>query len=210
MTPQSGFDAATATALVSELANDLAQAFEDVVRAYQGQLYGFAFGLCGDRRDAEEIAQDAFVRAYRALQGYPPERTRALALRPWLYQITLNVARNRKRRHVPPLTPLGIGDGEQSRDGRHPPPVLAMAERLGPEASSERGATRATLAALVANLPVRFRAAVILRHVEGLPYTEVARVLGQPLGTVKSNVHRGTLLLRAAWRAHCAEEGVTR
>src|SRR5258708_11089770 len=80
------------------LAVDLDEHFEQVVRTYQDRLYSFALRLTGSRQDAEESTQDAFVRAYRALQHYPADRRRALRLRPWLYQITLNVVRNRVRR----------------------------------------------------------------------------------------------------------------
>src|SRR5215204_5011396 len=73
-------------------------AFESLVTAYQERIFRFALRYCGNREDAEETAQDAFVRAYRALQTYPPDRRRGLNLRAWLYTITLNVARNRVRR----------------------------------------------------------------------------------------------------------------
>src|SRR5450432_2399213 len=87
-----------ADGLPAALANDLDGHFEALVLAFQDRLYGFALRFCANREDAEEIAQDAFVRAYRALQKYPPDRIRSLSLRAWLYQIALNVARNRFRR----------------------------------------------------------------------------------------------------------------
>src|SRR5260370_3188779 len=87
--------------LSAHLAADLDGHFEHLVRTYQDRLYGFALRLTGSRQDAEESTQDAFVRAYRALQGYAEDRRRALRLRPWLYQITLNVGRNRARRPAP-------------------------------------------------------------------------------------------------------------
>src|SRR5512141_774649 len=79
------------------LARDLDGCFERMVREYQDRLYSFAHRLSGNPQDAEEIAQDAFVRAYRAMRAYPAERIRALQLKAWLYRITLNVARNRMR-----------------------------------------------------------------------------------------------------------------
>ena len=83
------------------LAEDLDGQFELLVRTYQDRLYSFALRLSRSREDAEEIAQDAFVRAYRALKTYAPERIAALSLRAWLYQIALNVTRNRFRRRRP-------------------------------------------------------------------------------------------------------------
>ena len=83
--------------LEAALARDLDGTFERLVRDYQDRLYSFACRLARNPEDAEEIAQDAFVRAYRALKTYPAERIRALSLKAWLYQITLNTARNRFR-----------------------------------------------------------------------------------------------------------------
>ena len=176
--------------LAGRLAVDLDGCFEELVLTYQGRLYSFALGMTGNREDAEEVAQDAFVRAYRALAGYDEERVRALALRPWLYQITLNVARNRLRRRRPRLLLL------ESADGAGPEPEDD--ERTRPDAVAARREGDAELGALVASLPTRYRAAVVLRHVEGLSYDEAATALGQPVGTVKSNVHRGLRLLREA------------
>ena len=197
----------TAT-LPAALAADLDAAFERAVLAYQGRLYGFALRLTGNRQDAEEVAQDAFVRAYRALQRFESERIATLALRPWLYQIALNVARNRARgkrhRTVPLLVGEAANDAGQPTDGVPEPPDRATE---GPAEYAERAGVGDTLASLVARLPDRYRPAVILRHIEGLSYPETALVLGQPVGTVKANVHRGTKLLRAGWIAQAREEG---
>jgi RNA polymerase sigma-70 factor (ECF subfamily) len=171
--------------LTAALAEDLSGSFERAVLSYQDRLYAFALRLTGSRADAEEITQDAFVRAYRALEGYPAARRRALALRPWLYRITFNVTRNRFRRRRPVV---------ESLDGAGPEPAADAAGR--PPAVLERAERARRLASLVEGLPERYRAAVILRHVEGLGYGEIAGVLEQPVGTVKANVHRGLALLR--------------
>jgi RNA polymerase sigma-70 factor (ECF subfamily) len=177
--------------LPAALADDLDDAFERLVLAYQRRLFGFALRLTGSREDAEEVAQDALVRAYRALAGYPAERIRALALRPWLLRIALNVARNRARGRRLAATSLDGADGEAGWE-------VADDALERPEAVAERAEQRRTLAALLADLPDRYRAAVVLRHVDGLGYDEIAGVLRQPVGTVKANVHRGVLRLRAA------------
>jgi RNA polymerase sigma-70 factor (ECF subfamily) len=176
--------------LQAALAADLDSCFERLVLMFQNRLYGFALRLTHSPQDAEEIAQDAFVRAYHALTGYAPERILTLALRPWLYQITLNVFRNRVRSRqlaVVPLDEIGEGgDHEFADDDERPDAALERAER------------EHELSALVAALPDRYRAAVVLRHIEGLGYGDLAEVLSQPVGTIKANVHRGTRLLRAA------------
>lgn len=177
--------------LNAALAASVDAAFERLVRAYQHRLYTFALRMCGSPQDAEEVAQDALMRAYRALRAYPAERVRALALRPWLYQITLNVYRNRIRRgRAPSLSLDAMEDGA--------PLEVEGDERERPDATAERWELRDTLATALLRLPAHFRAAVILRHVEGLSYQEIALLLGQPAGTVKAHVHRGVKLLREA------------
>ena len=182
--------------LTSDLALDLDGAFERMVRAFQDRIFSFAHRLSGNREDAEEIAQDAFVRAYRALRTYPADRIRALALQAWLYRIALNVARNRfrvKRARVVSLDGNG-DDGEEARRAWEAPDD----PKERPDSRLEEKESRAGIAALVADLPERYRAPLILRYVEGLKLEEVAAILEQPLGTAKSNVHRAVNLLRGA------------
>lgn len=173
------------------LAANLDGCFERLVLSYQDRLYGFALRISGNRQDAEEIAQDAFVRAYRALAGYDRAKIEALAIRPWLYQITLNVFRNRVRRHQLSLVPLD----ELRQDADREP---SGNEHEQPESVFERTEHARELSGIVATLPERYRVAVVLRHIEGFCYGEVAELLHQPVGTVKSNVHRGVQLLRQA------------
>jgi RNA polymerase sigma-70 factor, ECF subfamily len=179
-------------ALAAALAEDLDGSFEQLVRQFQDRLFAFALRLTGKREDAEEVAQDAFVRAYRALKTYPAERVRAMALKAWLYQVTLNVARNRLRRKGHRTVSLD----ESDREGRGREPHDDPAGR--PDARFEVKRRRADIASLVARLPERYRAPLILRYVEGLKLEEVSAILKQPLGTTKSNVHRAINALREA------------
>ena len=182
-----------AGALEADLAEDLEGCFERAVREYQDRLYSFAHRLTGSHEDAEEIAQDAFVRAYRALKTYPADRIRALRLKAWLYQITLNVARNRFRVRRQKFVSIDERP-EEGRAGWEPEDD----PEGRPDSRFERRRRRADIATLVAGLPERYRSALILRYMEGLRLEEVAAVLKQPLGTVKSNVHRAVNALRAA------------
>lgn len=182
--------------LESELARDVDGAFERLVAAYQDRLFGFALRLCANREDAEEVAQDAFVRAYRALKTYPADRIRSLALRAWLYRIALNVARNRFRRKRHTTVSL------ETAGGRVDDAALALDPSDDPDSRPDRllekSRQRADIGTLVEALPPRFRTALILRYIEDLPIAEVAAVLGQPLGTAKSNVHRAINALRVS------------
>jgi RNA polymerase sigma-70 factor (ECF subfamily) len=176
------------------LAADLDGEFERLVRVYQDRLFAFALRLSRSREDAEEIAQDAFVRAYKAMKTYPPERIASLSLRAWLYQIALNVTRNRFRRRRPVHVPLPDARGEA--DPMIDEPESDPAQR--PDALYEKKSERRSIAALVAGLPDRYRMPLVLRYVEGLQVEEVASVLHQPVGTTKSHLHRGVNALREA------------
>jgi RNA polymerase sigma-70 factor (ECF subfamily) len=131
------------------------------------------------------------VRAYRALAEYDAERIRALQLRAWLARITMNLCRNRARARR--SRPVEIA-WEASSIVMAPPsdpaprPEAVLLER---ESDAEWGRRLAVL-------PDRYRSAVELRHVHGLSYEEVAVALDRPINTVKSHVHRGVALLRAA------------
>lgn len=165
------------------LAADLEAGFEPMVRAYGQRLFAFVYAMSGNAADAEEVAQDTFVRAHRALRRYDPERVRQLSLNAWLHRIALNVFRNRLRRGRLRVVPL---EGELSVSDGAP----------GPERQAVARAELLQLAREISRLPEPHRAAVVLRCVQGLSYAETASLLSQPEGTVKSNVHRGLATLR--------------
>ncbi|HEX5589224.1 MAG TPA: RNA polymerase sigma factor [Candidatus Limnocylindrales bacterium] len=178
-------------ALAASLADDLDGAFRTLVTTHQDRLYTIALRLLGDHRDAEEVAQDAFVRAYRAMAGYDADRIRDLRLRPWLASIVVNLARNRRRRldeRTPPLQLEPIVEA-----GGEPP---GHDERASPHDRAARRETIRTLAAALLALPPGPRAAVVLRHVDGLSVAETAVALDRPEGTVKAQVSRGLAQLR--------------
>ncbi len=170
--------------LTSHLAADLDGAFPALVRAHQDGIYSGILRLTGDRSDAEDLTQETFVRAYRALQGYGPARIADLQLRGWLWTIALNLSRNRARRRSrrPPTAPLdpAVPDAD-------PDPETVAVVRHQQDAWARR----------LAALPAPARTAVVLRHVVGLSYDEIAAATGRPAGTAKSDAHRGLQRLRS-------------
>lgn len=155
--------------------------FEKMVHEHQDRIFALSLAMTGNRHDAEEVAQDTFLRAFKALETYSPERIRELKQRAWLHRIAVNVVRNRVRAYRPRLVEL---------NGSEPDPATS------PEDDALHRIELDALAARVACLPARYREAVVLRHVQDLSYAEAAEALGQPVGTVKANVHRGLKLLR--------------
>ena len=180
--------------LVEAAARDLDGTFEALVVAHQDRLYSIALRVLGNTSDAEEAAQDALVRAYRALTGYSSERIRELRLRPWLATIVLNLCRTRKTRRA------AAGRPALSLDAAAPGTMEPVAdERKGPAATVTRRAASRAWADLLLTLPPAYRSAVVLRHVDCLSYPEVAIALDRPEGTVKAQVHRGLAMLRTAF-----------
>ena len=155
--------------------------FERMVHEHQDRLYALGYALTGNRHDAEEVAQDTLLRAYRALLTYPADRVRDLKQRAWLHRIAVNVARNRYRGVRPTVVVL---DGSEPDAAR------------GPEAQAlDRVLMNGVMSGLAA-LPARYREAVVLRFVQDMSYGEVAEALDVPVGTAKSDVHRALKMLR--------------
>lgn len=160
--------------LCRRLADNLDAAFPDLVRELQGGVYSGLRSLAG--ADAEDLAQETFIRAYRALAGYEPARIRDLKLRAWIWTIALNLGRNHLRaRARRPL--MANGPVDLPVVDADPVDTAAWDRRLG-------------------MLPIATRKAVVLRHVVGLGYDEISLATGKPVGTIKSDVHRGLEKLR--------------
>jgi RNA polymerase sigma factor (sigma-70 family) len=176
--------------LTWRLGRDLDGAFAEVVSAFEAAVFTTALRVCGVPLDAEDLTAETFLRAYVALRRYSPERIAELQLRPWLITICLNLWRNQVRTASRRPSPGPGGDAE------------AVSSDESPEARAERHDQGDHLAALLQRLPAKARIAVVLHHVVGLPYAEVAAIVGCPEGTAKSHVRRGLDQLRALSAAH--------
>jgi len=167
--------------LTRRLANDLDAHFPELVVAYQDRLYSGVRSFVGSA-DAEDVTQEAFMRAHKALGTYPPERVEALQLGAWLWTISLNLCRNWAR-----------------TKSRRPQTTQLVLEGVGSSAPDDEAVESAMLDIWrdrLATLPDAQRIAVVLRHVVGLTYLEIADATGRPLGTAKTDVHRGIAALR--------------
>jgi len=185
------------TDLRPALAADLETAFPAFVAAETSRVYSVALRLTGRPADAEDLAQDTLVRAYRALAGWEPARIRDLAVRPWLASIVVNLARNRARARASRPATVSLLD-----ELAHPRIVLQET----PHGRLEQREIAEAWAARLLALPERYRAPLVLRHVDGLSYEEIGEALERPAGTVKAQVHRGLALLRIALTAEDAAQ----
>jgi len=189
--------AVPATDLRPALAANLDKAFPAFVEAESSRIYGVALRLTGRPADAEDLAQDALVRAYRALAGWDQDRIRELAVRPWLASIVVNLARNRARARRSRPSTVSLLD-----ELAHP----QIPVRETPQGRLERREEANAWANRLLALPERYRAPLVLRHVDGLSYEEIGAALDRPAGTVKAQVHRGIAMLRAALTAENATD----
>jgi len=163
--------------------------FEQIVRHYSGMVFALAARLVGPW-EAEEVVQETFLRAWRGLETFRGDAS----LKTWLYTIALNRARARQGTLARMRKVFASRRATAEEDLPWP-----GEEAPDPSASPEEQALaleqRARLRKAIRNLPEEFRHAVVLRDLEGLPYEDIARVLGVPIGTVRSRIARGRAAL---------------
>src|SRR5215510_5348457 len=163
--------------------------FERQVRPYLGQLYPAALRMTRNPADAEDLVQDTLAKAYTAFGQYTPGTN----LRAWLHKILANTFINtyRKRKREPAIAP-GADPASDWTFGADP---LSPAARSA-EAEALDKITDSTILSALRELPQEFRTTIWLADVEGYPYREVAALMGTPLGTVMSRLHRARGKLR--------------
>jgi len=155
-----------------------AEAFGELVRRYQTAVFNVCYRLMGERREAEDMAQEAFVRAYARLASFDPERP----FSPWMRRVAANMCLNRLSSL--PAPPAEVDEEREPDDaGRRPEALLEDAQR------------QEVLRAALASLPAHYRAVLELRHYQELSYDEIARELRLPLSDVKSHLFRARKLL---------------
>lgn len=168
-------EAGDAPRLLDRLRAGDATAFEELVMAYQHRVFGLALRMLGNAGEAQEVAQEVFVRAHRGLGEFRGEAK----LSTWLYAITSRLCLNR----------LASGERRLARQGEDALLRLSDASPR-PDAVLERSELEAALQRAIAELSEERRIVVVLRDLEGVSYEEIARVLDLPLGTVRSRLHR--------------------
>lgn len=163
-------------------------AFARLVERYQDRVYNTCLRMCGNAADALDMTQSAFLRALQALPRFEVRSN----FYTWLFRIAVNVvlSERRRQRARPTLTLHRFEEGEAVDE-----PVDRHVESR-PEQRSERSEWRTRIAEALEKLEEEFRVAVVLKDIEELDYAEIARILHVPVGTVKSRIHRGRMMLR--------------
>ena len=166
-------------------------AFEELVRTYQNRVYGLCRQLTGNGHEAEDLAQEAFLRAYRAIGNFRHEADFGT----WLHRITVNVWLNSRRKKSNEQVVVSLDETYRDDDGggsRYDVPDNTADPQLALETGELRELVRKALMAL----SEEHRAVLLLREMEGYSYEEVADMLGCSLGTVKSRLNRARLAMK--------------
>jgi RNA polymerase sigma-70 factor (ECF subfamily) len=160
------------------------EAWGEVIARYKDAVFGLCLGFLRNRADAEDIAHDAFIRAYLNLRRYNLEKRFST----WLFTIAANLCRNRirYRRNHPVVDPP-----DSTAAGGDPATAVAHEDR------------QAKVKAALSRLPYSYRAPLVLRFYNDLPYRDIGDILGIPEGTVKTRIHRGKAMLKDLMEQGC-------
>ena len=173
--------------LIADCLGGNRDAFGELVTRYQGRLYNAAIRLVDNAEDAADVVQDAFLNAFVSLSSFKGDAE----FFTWLYRIAFNTAISLKRKKRPTVSleagRAGGGDGIDPDD---------PSEYIRPGAALERTEEERQLHAAMARLSHEHREALVLKDIEGLKYEEMAEILGVPVGTVRSRLHRARTELR--------------
>lgn len=170
---------------------DSREAFLEMIRRHGDKAYNFAYRLTGNDADASDLVQEAFARAFRNRDRYDPGRP----FESWMFKIMQNIFLDAVRRKE--------NQGKVSLDAPTPGESSAWGELLpgsdpNPADEAARREADSQLQKALASLPIHYRTAVTLNDIEQLSYEEMARIMDCPVGTVRSRVHQGRVLLRKA------------
>lgn len=163
-------------------------AYADIVNLYQHKLYQVCFRMLGNKQEAEDIAQEAFIRAYINLHSYDQNRKFST----WLYRIGTNLCIDRIRKKKPDFYLDAEVAGTEGLDMYS---QIASNEKL-PEEAVEQMELQDRIQYEISRLSDKYRSVIVLKYIEELSLQEISEILDMPLGTVKTRIHRGREALR--------------
>jgi RNA polymerase sigma-70 factor, ECF subfamily len=169
-------------ALVERVQNGDKRAFDLLVRKYQHKIISVTTRYVSDWSEAQDVAQEAFIRAYRAIGAFRGDS----AFYTWIYKIAINTAKNYlvSKGRRPPIGDIAIEDAVQLEGASQ------LRDRATPERELLRQEIERTVFSTVEELPEELRTAITLREVDGLSYDEIAESMNCPIGTVRSRIFR--------------------
>lgn len=173
---------------INEVLKGNQDSFEEIVTIFQHRLYHVCFRMLGNRQEAEDIAQEAFVRAYINIHTFDQKRKFST----WIFRIATNLCIDRIRKKKPDYYLDANVPGTEGLT------MYSKIEGPGklPEDEIEQMETQERIQYEISRLSDRYRSVIVLRYIEELPLQEISDILELPLGTVKTRVHRGRAALR--------------
>lgn len=192
-TPAGELDYASLTdqQVVQLALNGRERAFRELIGRYQRPVFSLIYRLVRDRERAEDLAQDTFIKVLNALDRYNPE----YKFSSWIFKIAHNTALDQLRRKEPDTLSL---DGSPHARTASEVEATTITPESGDETPEQYTANRqlgVEIEQAISTLRPEYRTAILLCHVEGRPYEEIAEIMGVPLGTVKTYIHRGRKVL---------------
>ena len=178
--------------LVAEACRGQERAYRELLDRYQRPVFSLVYRMVRDRETAEDIAQEAFVRAFQALDSYNP----AYKFSSWLFKIANNLTIDHLRKRRLETVSIHGSPHAGDADAERRSSIVLESRDENPEQFSENRELGAQIEVALAALRPEYRAAVLLRHVEGYSYEEIAEIMEVPLGTAKTYIHRGRLELK--------------
>ena len=180
------------SALAQEAAEGRESAFGELLERYERPVFSLVYRMVRERDLAEDLAQDAFIRAFRGIGTYKPE----YKFSSWIFRIAHNVTIDHlRRRRLDTISMEGSRYARTDEERERSRPVVASKDE-SPAEHVENQELGGEIEEAIGKLRPHYRTAILLRHVEGRSYQEIAEITDLPLGTVKTHIHRARVELR--------------
>ncbi len=167
-------------------------AYRELLGRYQRPVFSLVYRMVRNREQAEDLAQETFVRVFNHIDRYDPK----YKLSSWIFKIANNLAIDTLRKKQPATVSLDGSQNASTPDEIEATRITAESRDDNPEEFLEHKELGEQIEQAIGDLRAEYRTAVLLRHVEGRPYDEIAEIMGLPLGTVKTYIHRARHELR--------------
>ncbi|MEI0739044.1 RNA polymerase sigma factor SigW [Paenibacillus sp. JTLBN-2024] len=171
------------------------RAFAEIVELYKDKIYHLAYRMLSNRHEAEDIVQETFLRVYRNLDRYDQNQKFST----WIYRIATNLCIDRLRKKKPTYSLDAEMNDQEGMDGYS----MIPSDNRTPESEALLSETQQIIYQAIDSLPAKYKSVMILRYLQDLSLQEISDVLGMPVTTIKTRVHRGREFLRKKLEPKC-------
>ncbi len=181
---------ATEQEIINKIAHGDHQAFAEIVNDYQKKIFNTTFRMLGDREDALDLAQEAFLKIYKNIKSFKGKSS----LSTWIFKITTNLCRDELRKRQRDLTTGSLSEKIETNEGEIKKEIKDFS--FNPEKISLNNELKKQIQKIIDNLPMDQKEVIVLRDLEGFSYKEIAQITDVSLGTVKSRISRARRKLK--------------